>query len=126
LFYFADRYWYHRLLLGAVEQGIQIERDWGERLPEITMGSKIAAKSPVDVSRSRFVRWLAGFIITDPRLKTTGMLHSDAKIELFYKPMGIIPAVAALFVAVVGGVSHNGYGLPQAVQSLIMLAVNAS
>ena len=87
LFYFVDREWYHRLLLGAVEQGVAIENRWGSVLPEIQMGQKIYEKSPVDLSHRP---WLVKFLrlfVHDSRLKSASKLHSDAKIEVFYKPI---------------------------------------
>ncbi len=63
-FYLMDRYWYHRLLHGAVNHGLRIERRWQAVLPEITLTDSIGEASPI---------------------KKWGIeLHSDQKMSLFY------------------------------------------
>ena len=119
LFYFVDRYWYHQLLLGAVAQGAQIEEEWGHKLPEITMGAKITARSPVDISKSRFLRLLAQAVVTDARLKTSGMLHSDAKIEIFYKPLGYVALTLTLVIGLFGGIKYHEVSITQTLWSFI-------
>ena len=47
LFYFMDRHWYHRLLLGAVMHCAEIERSYVKQLPEIQLGTIISKLSPV-------------------------------------------------------------------------------
>ncbi|MCZ6820977.1 MAG: hypothetical protein O7G31_16030 [Calditrichaeota bacterium] len=74
-FYFMDRFWYHRLLKGAVNLGIKIEKANRHLLPEIDLSSEIAQTSPVDV-----------FGYT---------LHSDRKMDLFYLTFALILIVAA-------------------------------
>ncbi|NPZ40020.1 hypothetical protein, partial [Pseudomonas aeruginosa] len=37
LFYFIDRYWYHRLLVGSVKQGLSIESKFRSELPELSL-----------------------------------------------------------------------------------------
>jgi len=44
---------------------------------------------------------LARWVVTDELYKTTGQIHSTAKIELFYKP--IIYVFTAVFVAMIFG-----------------------
>lgn len=65
-FYFMDRLWYHRLLDGSVQAGIEAEtalKDFGYK---IDLGSQISAKSP-------FKLWLFGKSI-----------HSKTKMDIFY------------------------------------------
>ena len=45
-FWYMDRHWYHRLLLGAVRQGMKIESELGPFLPEITLTDAIKRESP--------------------------------------------------------------------------------
>ena len=45
-FWFMDRHWYHRLLLGAVRQGMKIEEKLETVLPEITLTESIKKESP--------------------------------------------------------------------------------
>lgn len=107
LFYFVDRYWYHQLLLGSVAQGRFIEERWAKIIPELRMGAEITAKSAVDISHRPLVAWLAGIVVTDQRLKTTKKLHSDAKIEVFYKPIGLLALIVFLSSVAFGGLRIN-------------------
>jgi hypothetical protein len=76
-FYFMDRHWYHRLLLGAVKHGQSIE----DRAPsELGLTKAIGDASPVKV-------WW--------RKK---QLHSDDKIKAFYGFIAFAIAVMALLV----------------------------
>lgn len=63
-FYGMDRFWYHRLLRGAVNQGIAIENSLAERFPEIGLTKAIGEASPIKMGR-----------IT---------IRSATKIDLFY------------------------------------------
>lgn len=44
--YFMDRWWYHRLLYGAVRQGLYIEERLREALPETSLAKAIGDASP--------------------------------------------------------------------------------
>lgn len=63
-FYFMDRYWYHKLLLGSVRQTVSIERKFANKIPEMSLSGAIGAASPL---RLRFVE-----------------IHSSEKIDIFY------------------------------------------
>jgi hypothetical protein len=63
-FYLMDRFWYHRLLYGAVGHGNWIENRWKTTIPEIALTDSIGKASPIKI----FGR----------ALRTTG------KIDLFY------------------------------------------
>lgn len=110
LFYFVDRYWYHRLLLGAVLQGGFIEEKYSEELPELGLGSKISQQSPIEL-RSRIVRSVANWVVTDERYKKTKKLHSDAKIEFFYKSIALLFAFWFLATVLFVGVTVDGQSL---------------
>lgn len=103
LFYFTDRYWYHNLLLGAVDQGREIEERWKTAIPDISMGSKISDRSPIDLSQRPLLRWVAGWAVSDTRLKTDHKIHSDAKIEIFYKPLLYLTVAIAMGSFLLGG-----------------------
>jgi hypothetical protein len=45
LFYFIDRYWYHRLLVGSVKHAIEIEKKYREELPELSLSDAIGRES---------------------------------------------------------------------------------
>jgi hypothetical protein len=95
LFYFIDRYWYHRLLVGAVKHGISIETKYKKEMPELSLTEAIGKESPYK-PRLWVVRWLAKRVVTHEKYHETGQLHSDAKIELFYKSV-----VLALFLTTI-------------------------
>ena len=48
LFYFIDRYWYHRLLVGAVKHGLSIETKYKQALPELSLTDAIGDESPFE------------------------------------------------------------------------------
>ena len=78
LFYFMDFFWYHRLLLGAVKQGMIIEEKFKKMSPELGLSSAIGAASPIE---PRGLVWvLAKLLVSDKRFSEQGKLHSDAKI----------------------------------------------
>lgn len=60
-FYFMDRHWYHRLLMGSVFHTIKIEKAVG---PELQLGVAIGKESPIPVLGKK--------------------VHSTQKIDLFY------------------------------------------
>lgn len=86
LFYFIDRHWYHRLLVGAVKNAIVIENALEGHVLGIGLSKMIGASSPLDVSAggSWGWYWLGRLFGSDPRVKTDKKIHSDAKISLFY------------------------------------------
>lgn len=102
LFYFMDRYWYHRLLIGAVKQGITIEQLGIGTIPELNLTKVIGDESPYEPRG--FAKLFAGWIVSHPKLKTTGKLHSDGKIEFFYKSVMVALTLTALLIACLGGV----------------------
>jgi hypothetical protein len=46
LFYFMDRFWYHRLLQGAVSQAKFLEDKYKDELPELSLGAEISKIAP--------------------------------------------------------------------------------
>jgi hypothetical protein len=61
-----DRYWYHRLLLGAVYTGAAIEQGLRSRVPSFALSEMIEYESPMKVPFTDFA------------------MHSEAKIAVFY------------------------------------------
>lgn len=106
LFYFIDRHWYHRLLMGAVKLGAQIEKDHQLDLPEIQLGTRILDESPVHLKKRRW-KWLF-FFVHDPRFREESKLHSDQKIEVLYKSVMWLVGLIALAYAFVSGVQFDG------------------
>jgi hypothetical protein len=82
-FYLMDRFWYHRLLYGAVRQGIRIEATLEPMLPKIQLAKSIGDESPLRmrIFRKRF------------------SVHSTTKMDVFYFLGGacVIGFMLALF-----------------------------
>lgn len=76
-FYFMDRHWYHRLLVGAVKHGILIEN---ASPPEMGLTKAISAESPFKLFGKEF--------------------HADHKIVVFYVLL-ILPIVVAIVVVLI-------------------------
>jgi hypothetical protein len=80
-FYFMDRWWYHRLLQGAVKHAEAIEADMASQLPYggyMALGSAIRDSSPFKVFGRVAV-------------------HSDRKIDAFYGLVGLVLILIMLF-----------------------------
>ena len=107
LFYFVDRYWYHSLLLGAVDQGADIESQWADRIPELQLGRKILERSPVSLENRTVAYWFARMFVRDPRLRSERKIHSDGKIEIFYKPVARLMLTAFLLSSLFGGIEYR-------------------
>lgn len=73
-FYFMDRLWYHRLLIGAVGHGQFIENELMKDHPSIALTHAISKASP-----SKFFRW---------------NIHSSRKIDLFYALVAVLSLIA--------------------------------
>lgn len=111
LFYFIDRYWYHRLLVGSVNQGLYIERKYRDVLPELSLTDAIGAASPIKLS-SCLPKLLAAITVKDGKYISEKQLHSTGKIELFYKPITYVFCGLFLILAISGGASYQGRSIP--------------
>jgi hypothetical protein len=101
LFYFIDRFWYHRLLKGSVEHAKMIEKKYKDVLPELSLSDAIGVASPY---KPRFMEnLLAKLFVGDPKYRETGQLHSDGKIELFYKSVMFVLFLVTIGLAWAGG-----------------------
>jgi hypothetical protein len=114
LFYFIDRHWYHRLLLGSVIQGSAIEEKYRKTIPELALTNAIGKESPISVASwpTRFLVWIC---VNDERSRSSGRIHSTGKIELFYKPMIYIFLTLSIVLAISGGMTFNGKSLLEVV-----------
>ena len=63
-----------------------IEDRYRDSIPEISLGKSISDASPYIV-KNKIVHAISRLVVTDTRYKSTKELHSDAKIELLYKPI---------------------------------------
>lgn len=102
LFYFMDRYWFHRLLVGSVKHGIEIEKKYKDSLPELSLSDAIGAESPY---RPRGVaKFLANILVRHEKYKENGQLHSDGKMEFFYKLVALSLFLLFFLLASTGGI----------------------
>ncbi len=112
LFYFIDRHWYHRLLLGAVRNALEIENEIGEQVTGIRLTGKIGDASPVDVSfraPGSTLLWLLGLVFgADKRVWTERKIHSDAKIAIFYKSIAYMFLALLIALCFFGGIVPAG------------------
>jgi hypothetical protein len=63
-FYGMDRFWYHRLLIGSVKQGLVAEGALAATYPEIRLTKAIGDESPITIGSRQ--------------------IHSSRKIDIFY------------------------------------------
>jgi hypothetical protein len=103
LFYFMDKHWYHRLLVGAVRHGIKIEQQYQNDIPELGLSASIGEASPIRL-RGWFTKLLARLVVADPKYVQEQFLHSDGKIELFYKPIAYLFIIVFIVTALFGGI----------------------
>jgi uncharacterized membrane protein len=95
LFYFVDRYWYHRLLIGSVIEATRLEEEISKISDvQIRLSKQISESSPISLPKP--ITHLISYFITEKRFQENGKLHSDGKIELFYKSIMIMFGILAL------------------------------
>ncbi len=103
LFYFIDRYWYHRLLVGSVKHALEIEKKYKSEIPELSLSDAIGKESPY--KPRGIVRLVANLLGSHNKYSETGKLHSDGKIELFYKSVVLALFLTMIMLASLGGVT---------------------
>lgn len=95
LFYFIDRYWYHRLLIGSVLEATRLEEEISKISDvQLRLSKQISEVSPITLRP--WITWTIKWFITEKRFHESGKLHSDGKIELFYKSIMIMFFILAL------------------------------
>jgi hypothetical protein len=110
LFYLIDRYWFHRLLKGSVNHAIAIEKKYRNQLPELSLSDEIGKES---FFTPKGILWLvAKILVRHDRFRERGQLHSDGKLEIFYKSMMVVLALTSVMLAVLGGVTFDKKGDP--------------
>jgi hypothetical protein len=117
LFYFIDRYWYHQLLKGSVEQGRLLDQHYGASIPALGLTSQISGASPIFAFRRTMIgRAFALLRVISAPQAGEGQydLHSTGKIELFYKTPIRILWLFGLLALLFGGVTFRGRSLCQA------------
>jgi len=100
LFYFMDRYWYHQLLKGSVDQGRALDANYGVHIRALGLTSQISVASPIAGFRKRKWGHVLSFLrVISPPVSGERVddLHSTGKIELFYKaPMRVLQILVVL------------------------------
>ncbi|MCP1415497.1 hypothetical protein [Paenarthrobacter sp. A20] len=76
-FWFVDRQWYHRLLVGAVKEGLNLEKKLRDLGVDVALTKTIGDESPWNT-------WL-------------GKMHSAHKLNFFYV-LGGLPLVVSLLI----------------------------
>lgn len=109
LFYFVDRHWYHRLLVGSVLNGLEVEEYLSKRAPGFQLTSKIGDNSALDITENTAANWalylLAKILFAEVTEKQGKfLLRSDAKLTIFYKSVAYISLIAFVFFACSGGI----------------------
>lgn len=105
LFYFIDRYWYHRLLVGTVNHAIAIEQKYKDSIPELSLSEAIGKASPYE---PRYLtKVLAKLLVSDERFVRSGRLHSDGEMELFYKSIMLVMFIITVILAATGGIEYG-------------------
>lgn len=84
-FYLMDRFMYHKLLIGAVNSGINIEKDLDKLGIKVNLGEEISKASP-----------LKNLFGTDLEI------HSNQKLDFFYTTVPIICVNGILIYLVLG------------------------
>jgi|SRR5580704_3974711 hypothetical protein len=88
VFYFLDRHWYHRLLYGAVNANIAIEKAIQTVIPELDLGGHISRESPIVIKRNG---------------REILRLRSTHKMDLVYGVVAALILGIALVFALSGG-----------------------
>jgi FMN phosphatase YigB (HAD superfamily) len=71
VFYFMDKHWYHKFLLGSVKQSSKIENKWNKIFPEIGLSNSISNESNYDFKKFCF------------KFKS----NSNRRFMFFYRPL---------------------------------------
>ena len=85
-FYFVDQIWYHRLLVGAVGQGMRLETLLAKQVPGIGLTQAIGKASPIRLPggvtlHSRHKMMIFYFVIVIILLVLATLGHLDATID---------------------------------------------
>jgi hypothetical protein len=101
-FYFMDEWWYHRLLIGAVKHGLELEDELRHSIPGIGLSNSIKNASAIHVGfgkeESGGKRW-------------TFDISSTWKIRIFYGVIAIIFLIAIIAVASIDEIGQRN-GIP--------------
>lgn len=114
LFWFIDKHWYHKLLVGSVKQTLALDKKYGEKIPALGLTTSISGSSPLkNFGNSVFGR-VAKFtkiVKKDSESFTGHDLRSTGKIDLFYNtPLRIMQLVFILSLFFGGILISSGDG----------------
>jgi hypothetical protein len=107
--------------MGSILHGGFIEKKYESEIPELGLGSKISEQSPVAL-KNWLARKVADLVVSDDRYRKSKKLHSDAKIEFFYKSIVLLFFVWFLVTLLFIGVSFDRQSLFEFLVSHAMAA----
>lgn len=110
LFYFIDRHWYHRLLVGSVLNGLELEKQLAKEAPGFQLTSKIGDNSALDITASNpgnWTLWILAKTLFAEVTKKEGkyLLRSDARLTIFYRTVAYVSLISCGIIALFGGVT---------------------
>jgi len=99
-FWFTDAGWYHKLLIGAVKDGIRLERLLTEHGIEAGLGGAIGRESPIWIYKRQPKRERVAGANRQP-ITLRGVpfkLHSKHKLNLFYVGVVILLSITSVLL----------------------------
>jgi hypothetical protein len=87
-----------------------IEKKYEIDIPELGLGARISEQSPV-VLKSWLARQVADLVVSDDRYRKSKKLHSDAKIQFFYKSIVLLFSLWFFVTLLFIGVSFDQHSL---------------
>jgi hypothetical protein len=89
-------------LVGSVKHAIEIEKKYKYEMPELSLSEAIGRESPY--APRGWTRWLAKLLVSHEKFRENGELHSDGKIELFYKSVLLVLGITTVILIWQGGI----------------------
>lgn len=105
-FYLMDAVWYHKLLRGAVQHGMDLEDAIRAELPGYPirgLTAEIGAWSAVEFDPERWYQRLLVWLFVTPKLGKDKKLHTDGKMLAYYQLFGWMLLGAFVISLMVGG-----------------------
>ncbi len=91
--------------IGSVKHGIEIEKKYKDTLPELSLSDAIGAESPF--KPTGVAKFLADRLVRHGKYKEDGKLHSDGKMEFFYKLVMLALFLIFVLLTFSGGISSQ-------------------
>ena len=86
-----------------MKHALEIEHKYKREMPELSLSDAIGRESPY---KPRGIAWFAAWmVVKHEKFRKGGLLHSDGKIELFYKSVVLVLFLTTCLLAVLGGIT---------------------